>query len=256
MNVRAFAVISAVLAAGSLYAQKWFPVGTVYFSAKDYSPWPVVDAPYCAEKRNVRTLTQPDGTKKTEEYAPSKTCRDSAGRSRLEYPVWLQPGGPPVGPLEILIRDPVAHARYVVYAVNKTVYRQEMPETRTVHPPVRGGSGGGNVEDLGTQTMEGLPVEGRRFVKDIPAGSEGNDTSFIRTFEEWWSPELGVYVLQKSSDLVKGELVHQMVHISRGEPDAEMFRPPADYAVVDETGDFTILWGSESGAIPVDTAGH
>ena len=110
-------------------------------------------------------------------------------------------------------------------------------------------------EKLGTQTMEGLVVEGRRYT--LPAGSSGNwDTSVTRIAESWWSPELGVYVLEKTSDPAKGELVHTLIHITRGEPDADLFRPPADYAVVDETGDFTILWGDASGAIPVDTSAH
>jgi len=260
VNVRAFTVLCGILSAGSLYAQKTYPTGTVYFRAKDYAGPPVADAPYCGETRNVRTITQADGTQKTEEYAPSKSCRDSAGRSRVESPVWLQPGGPQVGPLEILLRDPVARAKYVVYPVNKTVYRQQLPPVKAVHPPrpmpfPAEPAVLASEEKLGTQVMEGLVVEGRRYT--LPPGSSGNwDTRVTRIAESWWSPELGVSVLEKTSDAVKGELVHTLIHITRGEPDPEMLRLPPDYAVVDEGGDFTIPWGSESGAIPVETAGH
>lgn len=231
----------------------------MYFHAKDYSAPPVVDAPYCGEWRNVGTITRPDGTQKTEEFAPFKSCRDSAGRSRSESPIYLKPGGPQVGPLSIEISDPVAHAKYVVYAVNKTVYRQELPARRTQHPPCPAYIPAesdlvGGPEDLGTQTMEGLLVEGRRHT--LRPGSTGDNPTVPRTFEEWWSPELGEFVIEKSSDAVKGELVHTLIHITRGEPDPDLFRLPPDYAVVDEAGDFTILWGSASGARAVGTPGH
>ena len=261
MNVRICVAICGTLTAANLCAQNSYPVGTVYFNAKDYAGFPVVDAPFCGERRNVGTVTQPDGTQKTLEYAPSKVCRDSAGRTRNEHPIFLKPGGPQVGPLFIGISDPVAHAKYVVYEVNKTVYRQELPAARTLHPPVgvfrpAGSDLVGSVENLGTQTIEGLLVEGHWFVRKIPALQERNDANFTRTFEDWWSPELGEFVLEKSSDAVKGEIVHTLFHISREEPDPDLFRLPPDYAVVDEAGDFTILWGSDSGARAVETPGH
>ena len=106
MNTRWFALILGALAAGSLCAQNSYPVGTIYFPAADYSMPPAVDAPYCGETRNVNTVTRPDGTQKIVEFAPSKSCRDSAGRTRSEKPVWRQPGGPQIGPLLIEIETP------------------------------------------------------------------------------------------------------------------------------------------------------
>jgi len=135
MNGRCLAVLCGALVVVSQGAENWYPVGTVYFQAKDYSGLPVADAPYCGERRNVRTITQADGTQKILEYAPQKICRDSAGRTRYEYPVYRDLTGPQVGPLSIEISDPVARAKYVVYEINKTVYRQELPATRAQHPP-------------------------------------------------------------------------------------------------------------------------
>jgi hypothetical protein len=246
MNARSFALIFGALAVGSLCAQNSYPVGTIYFRAADFSMPPAVSAPFCGETRNVSTVTQPDGTQRIVEFAPNKSCRDSAGRTRSERPVWLQPGGPQVGPLLIEIRDPVAASKYVLYAVNNTVYRQSLQPNRTVHPPSPMPSPADrevslSMEDLGTQIMEGLVVEGRRYT--LPPGSSGNDTTVTRTAESWWSPELAVYVLQKTSDPVKGELIHKLIHVTRSEPDPDLFRLPPDYTLVDKTGDFTILWG-------------
>jgi len=238
MHARYCALIFGAFAVGSLCAQDSYSAGTIYFQAADYSGPTVVGAPFCGETRNVKTVSQPDGTQKIVEFAPNKSCRDSAGRTRNEQPVWLQPGGPQVGPLLVEIRDPVAAARYVVYAVNKTVYRQPLQSRRTVHPPApmprpADSEVSRSMEDLGTQTMEGLVVEGRRYT--LPPGTT--------TEESWWSPELGVYVLQRSSDSVKGELIHKLIHVTRSEPDPDLFRLPADYAVVDKSGDFGIVWG-------------
>jgi len=259
MNVRNSVMLCAVFAAGGLCAERSYPAGTLYFFVNDYSGPPVVDAPFCGEQHSARTVTQSDGAQRTEEVGLEKICRDSAGRTRYEYPIHL--GGRQVGPLFVEIYDPVAHAKYIFYAVNKTVYRQELPARRAQHPPVgaavpAGSDLVGEVENLGAQTMEGLLVEGRRFARQVPAGQERNKTSFTRTFEDWWAPELGESLLDKSSDPVKGELVHKLIDITRAEPDPDLFRLPPDYAVVNETRDFTILWGSDRGAEPVETSGH
>ena len=126
---------------------------------------------------------QPDGTQEIVEYAPTRTCRDSAGRTRSEVPVYLQPEGPQVGPLLIQLRDPVAAPKFVLYAVNETVYRQSLPPNRTVHPPApmpipADKEVSRSMEDLGTQIMEGLLVEGRRFT--LPPGSSGSDLTVTR----------------------------------------------------------------------------
>jgi hypothetical protein len=247
MNARSFALISGALAVGSLCAQTSYPSGTIYFQAADYSMPPAVGAPYCDETRIARTVTQPDGTQKIVEYAPIKTCRDSAGRTRSEVPVYLQPEGPQVGPLLIQLRDPVAAAKFVLYAVNKTVYRQSLPPNRTVHLPAlmpipADGEVSSSMENLGTQIMEGLVVEGRRYTH--PPGPSGNDLTVTRTVESWWSPELAIYVLEKTSDPVKGELISKLTHVTRSEPDPDLFRLPLDYTLMDKkTGDFVILWG-------------
>ena len=236
-NARSFALILGALAAGSLCAQPSYPSGTIYFNAADYGGPPVADAPYCAERRNVRVVTQPDGTQQTLEYDPRRICRDSAGRVRYEGPVFAQPGGPAVDPPMIEIRDPIAGARYVIYAVDKAVYRQPLRPLRTLHPPERmpfpADPAIRNTEqDLGTQTMEGLEVIGRRYILNATT-----------TSEQWWSPDIGEFVLEKETSTVNGELTHRLISVTRDEPDPELFRLPPDYAVIDRPASFTILWG-------------
>jgi hypothetical protein len=97
-----------------------------------------------------------------------------------------------------------------------------------------------NSDDLGSDTIEGIPVQGRRTTTTYPAGSQGNDRPFSVTHEHWRSSELNLDVLWKTDDPRSGVRAHQLVNISPSEPDASLFQPPPGYAVKDETGEFTI----------------
>ena len=101
-------------------------------------------------------------------------------------------------------------------------------------------------EDLGTQVIEGVAAEGHRAVQTWPAGAVGNDRPFQVVSEYWYSPEIKETVLSKSTDPRSGENTTKLINISRGEPDASLFLPPADYSVVDETGPFQIQWTTEA----------
>jgi hypothetical protein len=73
-------------------------------------------------------------------------------------------------------------------------------------------------------------------------GSQGNDRPFQVVNETWFSPDLKEMVLSKSIDPRSGENTTKLNNISRNEPSANLFIPPADYRVVDETGPFQIHW--------------
>jgi hypothetical protein len=97
-------------------------------------------------------------------------------------------------------------------------------------------------EDLGTQTIEGIEVEGRRHTMTWPAGAIGNDAPITNTSETWTSPALKEVIVRKSDDPRYGEHTFKLVNINRSEPDPSLFEPPPGYTVKDESGDFTISW--------------
>jgi hypothetical protein len=99
------------------------------------------------------------------------------------------------------------------------------------------------MEDLGTQTIEGIEVEGKRHTLTWPVGAMGNDRPITNTSETWTSPDLKEVILRKSNDPRSGEHTYKLVNINRNAPDSSLFEPPPGYAVKDETGDFTIHWG-------------
>jgi hypothetical protein len=91
------------------------------------------------------------------------------------------------------------------------------------------------VESLGQQIIEGVLCEGRRATFTIPAGEAGNEQPIITVNEQWYSPDLQVYVLTKQSDPRTGETIYRLTNINRSEPDRALFEVPADYTLKDES---------------------
>jgi hypothetical protein len=100
-------------------------------------------------------------------------------------------------------------------------------------------------EDLGTEVIEGIQAEGHRITTTWPVGSMGNDRPITNTHESWRSPELKEIILSKTDDPRTGEQTNKLVNINRSEPDASLFEPPTGFTVKDETGEFTIEWGTQ-----------
>lgn len=86
-------------------------------------------------------------------------------------------------------------------------------------------------EDLGTQTMQGVAVQGVRTTRTIPAGQIGNDKPIEIVTEVWTSPELKTTVYSKRSDPRTGEQIFQLTNIMRSEPDPSLFAVPADFKI-------------------------
>jgi len=86
-------------------------------------------------------------------------------------------------------------------------------------------------EDLGLQVVEGLKASGTRTTTTIPAGAIGNSREISVVRESWFSSELQMVVMNRTSDPQSGETTYRLTNIRRAEPDASLFTAPADYAV-------------------------
>ncbi|MBZ5621266.1 MAG: hypothetical protein LAQ69_21440 [Acidobacteriia bacterium] len=102
-----------------------------------------------------------------------------------------------------------------------------------------------STESLGTQTIDGVLVEGTRSTVTYPVGMMGNDREFSTTTESWTSPELKLSVLSKSNDPRTGQNTFRIANLSRTPPDPALFLAPSDYTIVDEKGGFTIAYGQQ-----------
>jgi len=226
----------------------------------------VTGAPYSAEEieENVQTLA--DGTHLTH-TSTVKMYRDSQGRTRTERSMPTLGAAKADAPVMIDVFDPVAHVHYMLNTRDKIAHKVNIPSAETgpsskrvvgqvgpfasaarrpvaasAPPPPRAPDQAADTagaerpkrtsEKLGTETMEGFQVEGRRITTTWPAGSAmGNDRPITSVDETWFSPELHIVVLSKGTDPRNGEHTRKLVNIDRTEPDPSLFQPPADYTI-------------------------
>ena len=92
-------------------------------------------------------------------------------------------------------------------------------------------SAAAKTEDLGTQVIQGVSAQGKRITRTIPAGKEGNEKEIDIVTETWYSPDLQVVVMSKTSDPRFGDSLYQLNAITRTEPDPALFAVPSDYTV-------------------------
>jgi hypothetical protein len=91
----------------------------------------------------------------------------------------------------------------------------------------------GHTEDLGSQTIEGVVVNGERTTHTIPAGQIGNERPITIVTEVWTSPDLKTVVYSKRNDPRMGEQTFRLTNIVRSEPSPSLFTVPPDFRIVD-----------------------
>lgn len=226
----------------------------------------VTGAPYSADEVSEQTQTLADGTHIAQETQITKRYRDSEGRTRAERPWFMGGANSQLDDVKIVeINDPVSGFRYTLDTYNRVAHRfsraesaenasgparytqeaRALPQpttpapdrqTQAATPPRSAGPEMSN-ESLGPQVIEGVSVEGHRLARTFPVGSVGNDRPIVSVSESWFSTDVKITVLSKYSDPRSGERITRMKNISRSEPDPALFRPPADYQVIDEDTD-------------------
>jgi hypothetical protein len=88
-----------------------------------------------------------------------------------------------------------------------------------------------NVEDLGSQAVNGVPARGTRVTTIVPVGAIGNDREFRSVTERWFSPELNLLVKSVTTDPRFGTTTYELTKITREPPDPSLFRVPSDYTI-------------------------
>src|SRR5229473_2076436 len=219
---------------------------------------PIQGAPYSATIKNENIQTLGDGNRIVQ-TGTGNIARDSQGRTRQDESL------PPIGNLSatdaphlVFIQDPVAQ---IAYAPNMStsdhaiggvevvdggpghvmIQMRDGVSTGGMPPPgimmqktfITGDQSQAKTEDLGSQTMEGVLVNGVRTTRTIPAGEIGNDKPINIVTEVWTSPDLKTVVYSKRTDPRMGEQTFQLTNIVRSEPDASLFTIPGDFKIMD-----------------------
>jgi hypothetical protein len=229
----------------------------------------VKGAPYSATITSESTQTLADGNRIVQS-STGTIARDSQGRTRQDAAL------PAIGNLSaanaphlVFIQDPVAGTSYTLNLTDKTARKNPTPpagpdgpasaHTFFVQSPIGeppmpppppppldlpkhspDDPSQVSTEQLGTQTMEGVTVNGVRTTRTIPAGQIGNDRAITIVTEVWTSPDLQTIISSKRSDPRMGEQTFRLTNIQRAEPDSSLFSIPADFKV--EDGPRTIIY--------------
>jgi hypothetical protein len=248
------AIALGLLVAGGAMAQEartnfTYDNGQFFFMRTEGGAGRVVKgAPYSAQAVTTSTQTLPDGNH-IQRNITASIVRDSEGRTRREQTVntigALSASGATAK--SVMIHDPVAGTTAVLDANKHVAHVNHMEHNFTFTRSENGAVQGAHAEprmrhdqdanlkteDLGTQVMEGLSVQGKRVTHTIPAGQVGNERAISSVTETWYSQDLQAVVMSKTSDPRNGETSYKLTNINRAEPDAALFQVPADYTVTD-----------------------
>ena len=208
----------------------------------------VTGAPFSAVAVIENTQTLSDGTsinRKTQ----INTFRDSQGRVRRETTL------PAIGPLAasgqsktfVLIHDPVAGTAFELKPDKKEAVQlpghpggKKNPDALQnkfeQHVQEEIANGTLKKEELGTQTINGIPAQGTRYTRTIPAGQIGNDKPISIVSERWYSPDLQIVVKSTRNDPRFGSTTYAVTNIQRQEQAASLFAVPSDYTVTQGHG--------------------
>jgi hypothetical protein len=107
-----------------------------------------------------------------------------------------------------------------------------------VHGPARTFDSKPTVENLGTESIQGLEAKGTRTTTTIPAGTIGNEAPLVNTFERWTAlaVDLSRLVVREISDDGRGsKQTKELTSIEQSEPDPSVFQPPAGYEIVSQS---------------------
>ena len=88
-------------------------------------------------------------------------------------------------------------------------------------------------EDLGMEVLDGFEVQHSRETTTLYSGAAGNTRTILRVCEYWYSPALGINLKVKRHDPRDGDQTLWLEKISQSEPDAQTFKVPAEYRIVD-----------------------
>jgi TonB family protein len=170
-------------------------------------------------------------------------ARDSAGRTHNEMRNWITAEGGEPKLTRIELYDPATRTRTDLFPLTKLARQwavgaaaQATPVAATARPET-------TREEIGTDTMEGLPVKGTRVTQTYATGALGNDRPLIIVTEYWYAAELRLNLLTKRTDPRYGVQTVRVTELQRQEPDAALFAIADGYKVVQETGPTQVAQG-------------
>jgi len=212
-------VAGMVVVAGAAFSQ---PLGLTESRPGSIKP-PTLNAPYSLEELHVSIYPSGNGSAPKEIRTTTKAFRDSQGRVRTER--IAPPGAEGENRLLVTLTDGPHGRACFLNSDDKVAHCFSGLAIKAGAAPTFVPA-----EDLGSRTIAGVRAEGKR-------GKDGT-----RPAEQWTSPDLHL-VLQSTTGADGSLQTKTAITMLRvGEPDASLFEIPADFKIVEETGDRAVIF--------------
>jgi hypothetical protein len=199
---------------------------------------PLPGMPFTGRGHTTVTRTTENGVSLTT-YLEANAGRDSQGRVDRERHRFGPDGVNPQTTLyATYVLDPIARTRtecdYMTHRCTVTNYRPQLSFAVLPAGPFDKGQRFLTRENLGDQTMEGLPVVGTRETINYAPGAIGNNQSVTSSREFWYSPDLKTNLEVVRKDPREGTTTVHFTIFSRAEPDPAIFAMPPGFIVQDQ----------------------
>jgi len=209
-------------------------VGAVRTHIDGIEVLPVANAPFTAKV--VVVWNQPlvgGGTASRKYY--TFVARDSEGRVRREIRGFVAADSDAEPPLRsFTILDPVSGTRTTCTKAWMTCATSAFdPQLVLTEDSENGGNS--SSENLGQQTIEGLPVTGTRETTWNASGSRSTGRLALSRTDAWYSPDLHMDLSVDRNDPEAGEITLTVTNLAQGEPDSAWFSIPPGYKVKSST---------------------
>jgi hypothetical protein len=199
----------------------------------------VTGAPYRATLSNQMVQHLADGNT-LQRITTGEVARDSQGRTYEKVTITGGPLGQTGTKTLTFISDPVAGFAYTLNSAAKTAIQRPLPpghERRDVAAERIHPDRPNTVEsELAVDASSGVSAQGKSMTHTIPAGAMGNAQPIVATTQTWYSSELQVVVKSVRNDPFFGQSTYALTNVVTTEPEAALFKVPADYTVKVSTG--------------------
>jgi hypothetical protein len=228
-------------------------------------PTPSPRLPYTAEFKVSHVQTLVNGITITRESTETVALDSQGRRMTSSTTIPLSGNQPPITRVNIF--DPVARtsSNWTVPGQKATVIQMSapgaqrncatavtlpprIPDIQT--PPERPRP---IIEDLGTQTINGVEARGHRIITTTPVGAIGNDAPLVSINEMWTATAPGLRGLVARSVMdgpQSGKSTRELTNFTQAEPDASVFQPPEGYEIVNRPAPGSVCPGEEGAESP------
>ena len=200
---------------------------------------PVPGGPLSAQQVEERTRSLPDGTSNIE-ILVSQICRDSSGRTRIEFRAQGARGES--GGIVYLL-DPVAYSVVILLVEQKVADRGAVSRSspggfQVGLPAVRqrlpAGKWETKTETLRARMIDGIEVEGVRIFQ-----TSEDQPPLTAVHEKWFSRSLGLTLMEEATG-PNGKHTAKIQNVDRREPDPALFVIPPDYTIQGDAAPDTV----------------